>query len=118
MPIETGTYISDLVVTNPAHGDVLSQSDSHHRLLKSVIKNTFPNITAAVNATAVQLNQLVSGLIGHADGTNTAPSIFFNSETGLGFYRSAAGFFPASSAAAPASPTPASSSSKVTVAPT
>lgn len=47
MPLETATYISDLNVANPAHTDGLAQADSQMRLLKSTIKATFPNFTAA-----------------------------------------------------------------------
>jgi microcystin-dependent protein len=90
MPLETATYIDDLVATNPASGDGLSQTDDHLRLIKAAIKATFPNIDGAVNATPAQLNQLVSGLLGLGDGTSGSPAIFFNSDTDLGFYRVAA----------------------------
>lgn len=56
MALETGTYISDLVVTNPPGTDLKSQGDDHLRLIKSTIKNTFPNITGAVTPTHTELN--------------------------------------------------------------
>jgi hypothetical protein len=56
MPLESGTYISDLNVSNPAAGDAMSQGDDHLRLIKSAIKTTFPNVTGAVNATHTTLN--------------------------------------------------------------
>lgn len=56
MPIETGTYISDLNVSNPASNDTVDKADDHLRLLKSTIKTTFPNITGAVTPTHTQLN--------------------------------------------------------------
>lgn len=56
MPLESATYIDDLVVTNPDAGDVVAQGDDHLRLLKSVLKNTFPNIDAAVSASVAQIN--------------------------------------------------------------
>ena len=56
MGLETGTYISDLVVSNPAATDGLAQADDHLRLIKSTIKNTFPNITGAISATDTELN--------------------------------------------------------------
>jgi len=44
MGLETGTYISDLTITNPVGAsDPKSQGDDHLRLIKKVIKNTFPN---------------------------------------------------------------------------
>ncbi len=56
MALETGTYISDLVSTNPVSGDPKSQGDDHLRLLKSTIKTTFPNVTGAVTPTHTELN--------------------------------------------------------------
>jgi hypothetical protein len=56
MALETGTYISDLVVTNPAAADGLVDADNHFRLIKSTIKATFPNVTGAVSPTHTQLN--------------------------------------------------------------
>lgn len=56
--LETGTYISDLVVTNPLSSDLASTADDHIRLLKSTIKTTFPNINGAVTATDEQLNAI------------------------------------------------------------
>lgn len=58
MALETATYISDLVSTNPTASDNISQGDDHIRLLKSSIKATFPNINGAVTATQAELNIL------------------------------------------------------------
>ena len=58
MALETGTYISDLVITNPAGADGKDRGDDHIRLLKSTIKTTFPNVTGAVNPTHVEFNYL------------------------------------------------------------
>lgn len=60
MPLETASYVQALVTTNPVHTDGLNQADAHLRLLKTVLTNTFPNLSAAVNATPTQLNQLAS----------------------------------------------------------
>lgn len=56
MALETGTYVSDLVETNPLAGDGKSQGDDHIRLIKAVLKATFPNLTGAVNPTQAELN--------------------------------------------------------------
>lgn len=56
MALETGTYISDLVVTNPTGSDPLAFADDHLRLLKSTIKATFPNVTGAVTKTHAEIN--------------------------------------------------------------
>jgi hypothetical protein len=58
MALETGTYISDLTVTNPTSTDPKSQGDDHIRLLKSTIKTSFPGITGAVTSTHTELNLL------------------------------------------------------------
>lgn len=60
MALETGTFISDLVSTNPASSDNISQGDDHIRLLKATIKATFPNVSGAVTPTHTDLNKLVS----------------------------------------------------------
>jgi hypothetical protein len=61
--LESGTYISDLVVTNPLTSDLASTSDDHLRLIKSTIKNTFPSINNVVNSSDEELN-MVDGLTG------------------------------------------------------
>lgn len=44
MGLETGTFISDLVPTNPiGPSDPKSQGDDHLRLIKNTAQNTFPN---------------------------------------------------------------------------
>jgi hypothetical protein len=59
MPLESATFISDLVATNPAHTDGLNAADSHLRLLKAVLQAQFTNLgTTAVTATAAQLNSV------------------------------------------------------------
>lgn len=56
MALETGTYISDLVATNPPGTDDRSTADDHIRLIKSTLQNTFPNINGAMNASEEELN--------------------------------------------------------------
>lgn len=56
MGLETGTYISDLNAANPTASDAKSQGDDHIRLVKSTIKNTFPNVAGAVTPTHTELN--------------------------------------------------------------
>ena len=60
MGLESATFLSGLVATNPIGAtDPKSQGDDHLRLIKSVLLATFPNLNAAVNATPAQLNLLV-----------------------------------------------------------
>lgn len=54
MGLESATYISDLVTTNPVGGtDAVSQGDDHLRLLKSVLQTTFPNASAGFRFEAI-----------------------------------------------------------------
>ena len=53
----TGTkYLDDLVATNPAAGDNVSDGDDHIRGIKNVLKTTFPSIDGAITATDTELN--------------------------------------------------------------
>ena len=79
MPLETASYISDLVASNPASSDPLSNADDHMRLIKLALKNTFPNFTAAaLNSTQAQIDAvaalLVSGVL-RANGAVPAGAI-------------------------------------------
>ena len=62
MALESATYISDLVTTNPGHTDLVSTTDSHIRMLKSVLKATFPGITGAVTVSTSDLNGMVASV--------------------------------------------------------
>lgn len=77
MALETGTYINSLVPTNPTGADPKSAGDDHIRLIKSAVKNTFPNINGAVTVTDEQLNT-IPDLAPKASpvftGTPTAPT--------------------------------------------
>ena len=58
MALETPVFISDLVATNPPATDPKSEGAAHLRNIKSALKTTFPNVTGAVTATQLELNQL------------------------------------------------------------
>lgn len=73
--LESVTYISDLVVTNPLSSDPAHQGDDHLRAIKVGIKNTFPNINAAMTQTDEQLNGggvNITGKAGHAKTLSTS----------------------------------------------
>jgi hypothetical protein len=95
MALETGTYTSDLVITNPTGADAKSTADDHLRFIKTVIKNTWANITGAVTATHTEINRLV-GITGNVQtqldakaplgspaltGTPTAPTATIGTNT-------------------------------------
>jgi hypothetical protein len=47
MGLESATYVSDLTATNPPSTDKRKQGDDHLRLIKTVLKSTFPNASKA-----------------------------------------------------------------------
>jgi len=73
MGLETATYLSQLVSTNPISNDTKSQGDDHLRLLKSTLQSTFPNAskvfrfpgalakTAAYTILIVDDNRIITG---------------------------------------------------------
>lgn len=54
MALETGTYLHDLVTTNPLGTDPRSQGDNHLRLLKTVLKATFPGFAGRFSRVQAQ----------------------------------------------------------------
>lgn len=59
MGIESATYLSQLDPANPAGSDPLADADNHLRLIKSVLKNTFPNLDGPVSAKTTDFLGLV-----------------------------------------------------------
>ena len=72
MAVETGTYISDLVATNPAGTDAKSTLDDHIKLIKATLLATFANITGAVTPTHTTLNKV--GVTQSPGDNTTAPA--------------------------------------------
>jgi hypothetical protein len=75
MGLETSTYVDGLNIANPAATDGLAQADDHIRLIKTVLKNTFPNLDGPVTASVANLNNttaIPSTLtdLGISDGSN------------------------------------------------
>ena len=58
MGLEIVGFISDLVTTNPTGADDRSTSDDHHRVIKTALQNSFPNINGAVTASLAEINKL------------------------------------------------------------
>jgi hypothetical protein len=70
VPIETATYIHDFNPAYPVHGDSVGIGDSHLRLIKQVLQATFPNLTAPVTSTPLQLNSYIpTGIIAYWYGS-------------------------------------------------
>ena len=60
MGLESATYISQLVATNPLATDPISQGDDHLRLIKSVLQSQFSGLsgTTAVTTSEAEMNIL------------------------------------------------------------
>lgn len=58
MSVESASYVSGLEPTNPPNSDPVRQGSDHLRLLKTVLKASFPNISGAVTATHTELSGL------------------------------------------------------------
>lgn len=61
MSLESATYVNQLVISNPDGADPKGQGDDHLRLIKTTLKNTFPNINGAVTVTPAEINALAGG---------------------------------------------------------
>lgn len=85
MTIESATYISDLNAALPASGDVKSEGDDHIRLLKTVAKATFPNVTGAVTPTHTELN--------YVDGVTSAIQTQLDAKAPLTTLNSVSAFY-------------------------
>lgn len=59
MPIETANFVTQLDPTNPAAPDLLADTDNHLRMIKQVLKNSFPNVNGPVLGSHHQLNGYV-----------------------------------------------------------
>ena len=64
MTIETATNLQQLDTTLPTAADLISEGDDHIRLIKTVLKYSFPLITGPINASHVDLSKV---------GKNPAP---------------------------------------------
>jgi hypothetical protein len=65
MALETATYVDALVTSNPDGTDQRATADDHLRLIKAVLKRSFPMIGGAVSASAAavtHVNDLSSGV--------------------------------------------------------
>lgn len=93
-------FINQLVDSYPEPGDVRAQGDDHLRLIKRVLKHSFPNFTAAMTRTAAELNaapvktgaETISGAWAFTApvtvpvGSPSAPSIAFAGDSNTGMY--------------------------------
>jgi hypothetical protein len=74
MAIETANYISELNQSNPnGTTDYVSEGDDHIKLIKTTLKNSFPNIDGTVDFSTDELNDLRDNLT-HSGTTFNAHS--------------------------------------------
>jgi len=70
MPVESpAAWVTQLVAANPLVGDPVGEGDDHLRMLKTVLKNSFPSTstTAVVPNMSGQSSKVLTN-----DGTDTA----------------------------------------------
>ena len=88
MGTETFNYIDSLNTANPTSTDNVSEGDDHIRGIKTTLKNTFPNLDGAVNATDTELNYVdgvTSAIQTQLDAKSaTATTVTKTSATGSG----------------------------------
>lgn len=58
MSVESATNIQQLDTTLPTSADLISEGDDHIRLIKSVLKYTFPLLTGQVSSSAADLSKV------------------------------------------------------------
>ena len=69
MGVETASWVTQLVATNPVVGDPVGEGDDHLRMLKTVLKNSFPSSSTTAIVPDVSGE---SGKYLTTDGTNTS----------------------------------------------
>ena len=108
MALETGSYISALVSTNPTASDPKSQGDDHLRFVKAKILETFPSVTGAVTPTHTELNYVdgvTSGIQAQIDAKAPIASPTFTGTVTIPSGASIAGFAPLASPTFTGTPT-------------
>ena len=69
MAVESASWVTQLVDTNPVVGDPVGEGDDHLRLIKSVLKTSFPSSTTQPQVPNVSGQ---SGKYLTTDGTDTS----------------------------------------------
>jgi hypothetical protein len=74
MPLETATSIATLNASYPLGSDPVASADDHLRLIKSVLKAQFPNLTTPLTVTSADINGrgVPSGMIAMWSGAAAA----------------------------------------------
>ena len=69
MGVETASWVTQLVATNPVVGDPVGEGDDHLRMIKTVLQNSFPSssTTAIVPDVSGETGKYLTN-----DGTDTS----------------------------------------------
>ena len=69
MGVETASWVTQLVATNPVVGDPVGEGDDHLRMVKTVLQNSFPSssTTAIVPDVSGETGKYLTN-----DGTDTS----------------------------------------------
>lgn len=79
MTVETNArFLSELNEAYPRNRDLIKEGDDHIRLVKNVLKNTFPAIDRAVNYSAENLNKMNSTFVYDGDTLGVTSSLAFD----------------------------------------
>lgn len=79
MAIETANYVNQLVPTNPATTDPVSEGAAQIQLVKNTLVQTLPNFGAALNSTPAAIDSTVTGWNG---GNIAIPAVTYTDTTG------------------------------------
>jgi len=74
MSLESATYVNQLVSTNPSGSDSISQGDDHLKLIKAVMKTSFPDVDQAA-ATVIVKGTAPTTLVKGTIWYNTADNV-------------------------------------------
>lgn len=81
MTVETNArFLTELNENYPRKNDLLKEGDDHIRLIKNVLKNTFPAIDREVTFTSEKLNQLDTSLVYDETSLKSTVAISFSPE--------------------------------------
>ena len=79
MAVESASWVTQLVNTNPVVGDPVGEGDDHLRMIKTVLKNSFPSTSTAAVIPNMSRN---AGRVFITDGTDSAWSSVIYIDTG------------------------------------
>lgn len=72
MPLETADYINELDENNPTFNDPVGRGDDQDRLIKHVLKTSFPQFTGAVTLSQTEINELPQDIVDAVEAAVTS----------------------------------------------